>query len=61
MDVTCFSPLFPTSHLLAMKKPTFALGSISQEKRNGYYYSYPVSYAAEIIGVIVVKMGFIVD
>ena len=32
----------------------FALGSTSGKR--GYYYSYPVSYAAEIIGVIVVKM-----
>ncbi|WP_413112885.1 sensor histidine kinase [Thaumasiovibrio sp. DFM-14] len=32
----------------------FALGSTSGER--GYYYSYPVIYAAEVIGVIVVKM-----
>ncbi len=32
----------------------FALGSTSGQR--GYYYSYPVVYAAEIIGVIVVKM-----
>lgn len=32
----------------------FALGSTSGKR--GYYFSYPVSYAAEIIGVIVVKM-----
>ncbi|WP_068714151.1 sensor histidine kinase [Vibrio tritonius] len=32
----------------------FALGSTSGER--GYYYSYPVIYAAEIIGVVVVKM-----
>ena len=32
----------------------FALGSTSGKR--GYYYSYPVTYAAEIIGVIVVKM-----
>ena len=32
----------------------FALGSTSGQR--GYYFSYPVSYAAEIIGVIVVKM-----
>lgn len=32
----------------------FALGSTSGKR--GYYFSYPVRYAAEIIGVIVVKM-----
>lgn len=32
----------------------FALGSTSGER--GYYYAYPVIYAAEIIGVVVVKM-----
>ena len=32
----------------------FALGSTSGQR--GYYYSYPVVYAAEIIGVVVVKM-----
>lgn len=32
----------------------FALGSTSGKR--GYYFSYPVSYAAEVIGVIVVKM-----
>lgn len=32
----------------------FALGSSS--KQRGYYFSYPVTYAAEILGVIVVKM-----
>jgi two-component system C4-dicarboxylate transport sensor histidine kinase DctB len=32
----------------------FALGSTSGKR--GYYFSFPVSYAAEIIGVIVVKM-----
>lgn len=32
----------------------FALGSRSGER--GYYFSYPVSHAAEILGVIVVKM-----
>ncbi|MCG9725815.1 sensor histidine kinase [Vibrio brasiliensis] len=32
----------------------FALGSSS--KQRGYYFSYPVTYAAEIIGVIVIKM-----
>lgn len=32
----------------------FALGSTSGQR--GYYYSYPVVYAAEIIGVIVIKM-----
>lgn len=32
----------------------FALGSTSGKR--GYYFSYPVSYAGEIIGVIVVKM-----
>ncbi|WP_391087735.1 ATP-binding protein [Vibrio sp. NH-UV-68] len=31
----------------------FALGSSS--KQRGYYFSYPVTYAAEIIGVIVIK------
>ncbi|MEZ8720519.1 ATP-binding protein [Vibrio pomeroyi] len=36
------------------EKQYFALGSTSGKR--GYYYSYPVSYAAEIIGVIVVKM-----
>ena len=32
----------------------FALGSTSGKR--GYYFSYPVSYAADVIGVIVVKM-----
>ena len=32
----------------------FALGSTSGQR--GYYYSYPVVYAAEIVGVIVIKM-----
>lgn len=32
----------------------FALGSTSGER--GYYYAYPVVYAAEILGVVVVKM-----
>ncbi|MDA0147116.1 sensor histidine kinase [Vibrio sp. LaRot3] len=32
----------------------YALGSTSGQR--GYYYSYPVVYAAEIIGVIVIKM-----
>ena len=32
----------------------FALGSTSGQR--GYYYSYPVVYAAEVVGVIVVKM-----
>lgn len=32
----------------------FALGSTSGER--GYYYAYPVIYAAEILGVVVVKM-----
>ena len=32
----------------------FALGSTSG--RRGYYFSYPVMYAAEVIGVVVVKM-----
>ncbi|WP_240791483.1 ATP-binding protein [Psychromonas sp. SP041] len=32
----------------------FALGSTSG--RRGYYFSYPVKYAAEVIGVVVVKM-----
>lgn len=32
----------------------FALGSSS--KQRGYYFSYPVTYAAEVIGVIVIKM-----
>ncbi|NVD07083.1 sensor histidine kinase [Vibrio sp. JPW-9-11-11] len=31
----------------------FALGSSS--KQRGYYFSYPVTYAAEVIGVIVIK------
>ncbi|SMR99561.1 C4-dicarboxylate transport sensor protein DctB [Vibrio mangrovi] len=32
----------------------YALGSTSGER--GYYYSYPVTYAASILGVVVVKM-----
>ncbi len=32
----------------------FALGSTSGQR--GYYYSYPVIYAAEVLGVVVVKM-----
>ncbi|WP_298941947.1 ATP-binding protein [uncultured Psychromonas sp.] len=32
----------------------FALGSTSG--RRGYYFSYPIKYAAEVIGVVVVKM-----
>lgn len=32
----------------------FALGSTSGQR--GYYYSYPVIYAADVIGVVVVKM-----
>ncbi len=32
----------------------FALGSTSGQR--GYYYAYPVVYAAEILGVVVVKM-----
>ncbi|HEY7864652.1 MAG TPA: cache domain-containing protein, partial [Psychromonas sp.] len=32
----------------------FALGSTSGQR--GYYFSYPVKYAAEILGVVVIKM-----
>ncbi len=36
------------------KSQYFALGSTSGQR--GYYYSYPVIYAAEVLGVVVVKM-----
>lgn len=36
------------------KSQYFALGSTSGQR--GYYYAYPVIYAAEVIGVVVVKM-----
>lgn len=36
------------------KSQYFALGSTSGQR--GYYYAYPVIYAAETLGVIVVKM-----
>lgn len=40
--------------ILGKPSQYFALGSSS--KQRGYYFSYPVTYAAEIIGVIVIKM-----
>lgn len=48
-----FRPYFQQA-ILGHENQYFALGSTSGKR--GYYYSYPVSYAAEIIGVIVVKM-----
>ncbi|UUM31370.1 sensor histidine kinase [Vibrio japonicus] len=43
-----------TDAIAGKQSQYFALGSTSGQR--GYYYSYPVIYAAEIIGVIVVKM-----
>ncbi|KWW45804.1 ATPase [Vibrio cholerae] len=40
--------------IAGQKSQYFALGSTSGQR--GYYYAYPVIYAAEILGVIVVKM-----
>ncbi|MGD8118779.1 sensor histidine kinase [Vibrio sp. TRT 29B02] len=40
--------------ILGKPSQYFALGSSS--KQRGYYFSHPVTYAAEIIGVIVIKM-----
>ncbi|MCF7503668.1 ATP-binding protein [Vibrio sp. L3-7] len=48
-----FRPYYQQA-ILGNENQYFALGSTSGKR--GYYYSYPVSYAAEIIGVIVVKM-----
>ncbi|MEZ9565545.1 ATP-binding protein [Vibrio artabrorum] len=48
-----FRPYFQEA-IIGNENQYFALGSTSGKR--GYYYSYPVSYAAEIIGVIVVKM-----
>lgn len=40
--------------IVGKRSQYFALGSTSRQR--GYYYSFPVLYAAEYIGVIVVKM-----
>ena len=48
-----FRPYYQQA-ILDNENQYFALGSTSGKR--GYYYSFPVSYAAEIIGVIVVKM-----
>ena len=48
-----FRPYYQQA-ILGNENQYFALGSTSGKR--GYYYSFPVSYAAEIIGVIVVKM-----
>lgn len=48
-----FRPYFQQA-VLGDKGQYFALGSTSGKR--GYYYSFPVIYAAEIIGVVVVKM-----
>lgn len=48
-----FRPYFKQA-IVGSESQYFALGSTSGLR--GYYYSYPVTYAAEIIGVVVVKM-----
>ncbi len=48
-----FRPYF-TSALQGQQGHYFALGTTSG--RRGYYFSYPVLYAAEVIGVVVIKM-----
>ncbi|MGV2990168.1 ATP-binding protein [Vibrio sp. E150_011] len=48
-----FRPYFQQA-IQGRQSSYFALGSTSG--RRGYYYSYPVTYAAEHIGVVVVKM-----
>jgi two-component system, NtrC family, C4-dicarboxylate transport sensor histidine kinase DctB len=46
-------PYFQSS-IAGKESQYFALGSTSGQR--GYYYSYPVVYAASIVGVVVVKM-----
>jgi two-component system C4-dicarboxylate transport sensor histidine kinase DctB len=48
-----FRPYFQNA-IAGQKSAYFALGSTSGLR--GYYYAYPVTYAAEYIGVVVVKM-----
>ena len=48
-----FRPYFQQA-IRGKQSTYFALGSTSGQR--GYYYSYPVTYAAEHIGVVVVKM-----
>ncbi|ASW80706.1 sensor histidine kinase [Vibrio anguillarum] len=46
-------PYFKTA-ITGQESQYFALGSTSGQR--GYYYSYPIVYAADVIGVVVVKM-----
>ncbi len=48
-----FRPYFQEA-MNGKKGDYFALGSTSSKR--GYYYSFPVKYAGEVIGVVVVKM-----
>ncbi|EHK9184170.1 ATP-binding protein [Vibrio vulnificus] len=48
-----FRPYFKQA-IVGQRSQYFALGSTSGQR--GYYYSYPVTYAGSIIGVVVVKM-----
>lgn len=48
-----FRPYFQQA-ILGVKSEYFALGSTSGTR--GYYYGFPVVHAAEVIGVVVVKM-----
>ncbi|MBW3694525.1 sensor histidine kinase [Vibrio sp. T187] len=48
-----FRPYFQEA-IIGSESQYFALGSTSGQR--GYYYSYPISFAAEVIGVVVVKM-----
>ncbi len=51
-----FRPYFQQA-INGSRSTYFALGSTSGQR--GYYYSFPVTYAAEHIGVIVVKMDLL--
>lgn len=51
-----FRPYFKQA-IVGKRSQYFALGSTSGQR--GYYYSFPVTYAGAIIGVVVVKMDLI--
>ncbi len=51
-----FRPYFKQA-IIGKRSQYFALGSTSGQR--GYYYSFPVTYAGAIIGVVVVKMDLI--
>ncbi|MCF8778462.1 ATP-binding protein [Vibrio sp. IRLE0018] len=51
-----FRPYFKQA-IIGKRSQYFALGSTSGQR--GYYYSFPVTYAGAIIGVVVVKMELI--